>query len=70
MTPHQAYLCRLQQALSPLPPSLVEDIMNEIDWHFRAAAEAGRNEAEAASSLGDPASLGAAYRAASQGARA
>lgn len=70
MTLHQSYLCRLQQALTPLPPDMIEDIVNEVDWHFRAATKAGRNEREAANGLGDPTSLGAAYCAAALGAHA
>ncbi len=64
MDNQQVYLCRVQQALSPLPADTIADILAELDWHFRAARAAGRGIDDAARGLGDPISLAEAFRAA------
>jgi uncharacterized membrane protein len=57
MGPRQNFLATVQGELTPLPDALIQDILDELDWHFRAASQAGRAEAEAARRLGDPVRL-------------
>ena len=57
------FIDRLRQGLNGLPPATVSDIVADYEAHFSDAADAGRNEAEVAAALGDPARLARELRA-------
>jgi uncharacterized membrane protein len=52
-----SFIARLREALSGLPKSEVDDIVADYEAHFADAAAAGRNEADVAAALGEPARL-------------
>jgi uncharacterized membrane protein len=57
MAPREAYLMTLRLELADLPATLAEDMIGDLDAHFRDALAAGKGEAEAAQRLGDPVRL-------------
>ena len=59
----ESYLTRLRTSLRGLPAEQVEDIVREIRSHLRESAGTDRERlTEALARLGDPATLGSAYR--------
>lgn len=59
----QAFMARLREGLSGLPPRTVADIVGDYETHFAEGAAAGRSEAEVAEALGDPGRLARELRA-------
>ena len=52
----------LKKSLVKLPPSEVEDIVRDYEEHFDAGARKGKTEEEIAKALGNPRTIGKAYR--------
>ncbi|WP_219835175.1 HAAS domain-containing protein [Paenibacillus sp. R14(2021)] len=50
----ESYLRQLWELLAPVPEKLRREWTYDYEEHFRASAELGRSEEEAASELGDP----------------
>jgi uncharacterized membrane protein len=59
----QAFMARLREGLTGLPPQAVADIIADYETHFADAAAAGRSEEEVAAALGDPGRLARELRA-------
>jgi uncharacterized membrane protein len=57
------FIARLRQGLKGLSPAEIDDIVLDYEAHFSDALAAGRNEADVASSLGNPLQLGGELRA-------
>jgi uncharacterized membrane protein len=58
-----AFLRALKLGLRGLPPSEIEDIVGDYTAHFAESEASGRDEAEVAAALGDPARLARELRA-------
>lgn len=57
------FLDQLRRGLSGMPQVTVDDIVADYDTHFSDALAAGRNEADVAEALGNPARLARELRA-------
>ncbi|MDW7659385.1 MAG: DUF1700 domain-containing protein [Bacillota bacterium] len=60
MNKHQ-FMSNLQNALSPLDPAAVTDIMADFEEHFAAGSGRGKTEEAIAAELGDPIEIGRQY---------
>ena len=58
-----AYLRELENALSGLPESDIQDILSDYREHFSVGLSEGRTTEEIAGNLGDPVVIGRLYRA-------
>lgn len=59
----QAFMARLRDGLSGLPPQAQADILADYETHFDDGAAAGRGEEDVAAGLGDPYRLARELRA-------
>ena len=57
------FLDRLRRGLNGMPQPTIDDMVADYDAHFTDALAAGRNEADVAAALGDPARLARELRA-------
>lgn len=57
------FLEHLRRGLSGMPQATIDDIVADYDTHFSDALAAGRNEADVAEALGNPARLARELRA-------
>ena len=57
------FLEQLRRGLSGMPQAAIDDIVADYDMHFTDALAAGRNEADVAEALGNPARLARELRA-------
>lgn len=58
-----AFLAKLREGLSGLPPQTIADILADHEAHFAEGEAAGRTDADVATALGDPARLARELRA-------
>jgi uncharacterized membrane protein len=58
-----AFIARLRDGLSGLPPQTITEIVADYEAHFADGEAAGRSEAEVADALGDPGRLARELRA-------
>ena len=58
----RSFLLRLQNELSALPQTQIDDIIADFDRHFIDGLAAGRNEYAIAAALGDPSELAIQFR--------
>jgi len=59
----QEFMTKLRGGLAGLPPLTIADVTADYEAHFTEGLAAGRNEAELAAALGDPARLARELRA-------